>query len=218
MMVHGASCPSWVRCCRKPPCLLCWPPRCRPGDGWPPRRSALGGPCHGRWIPDENHVQLDWRLWHMVRQVLLEGIALGYLHASIVGSLTCGLDGRPHVCCVLVLPWYIITMFVGVATTLVDTLQSLCWRMLFCPPPPYFAHSGGFLPSWLLLLWCMLCRRSCTTCWSSLVNALPPWAPLCFFVVSVSGLDEGAFHVGSHVLSHLVLAWHVWRLSGFCYY
>ena len=61
-------------------------------------------------------------------------------------------------------------------TTLADTLPLLCWRMLCRPDSLGLADT---LPLLLLLLWRMLCRRDCAACWSSPVDALPPWC--CYF-------------------------------------
>ena len=62
------------------------------------------------------------------------------------------------------------------ATTLADTLPSLCWRMLCRPNSLGLADTS---PPLLLLLWRMLCHHGCTACWSSPADALPPWC--CYF-------------------------------------
>ena len=56
-------------------------------------------------------------------------------------SLRLAVGGRLHLYRLPMLYRHIITMFVGAATTTMDALPSLCWRML-CRP--WCARSGGY--------------------------------------------------------------------------
>ena len=71
---------------------------------------------------------LDWRCWHLVRHILVEGIIWGFLHAHAAGnliSLRPAAGGRLHLYHLRVLYGCVIIMFVAAATTSTDALPLL---------------------------------------------------------------------------------------------
>ena len=103
----------------------------------------------------------DWRCWHLVCHIPVEGIVLGFLHAYTASSLIflqLAVGGRPRLFRLPVFYRHIITMFIGAATIKTVALPSLCWRMLrrLC-----FTCLADALPPLLLLLRRMLCRHVC---------------------------------------------------------
>ena len=146
-----------------------------------------------------------------MRHVPLEGVVLGFLHASAAAWFLCDLPGVIVLMCVAYLctlvtssPW-----FAGAVTTLADTLPSLCWRMLcrpcFARSDRYFATLAtptlaDALPLWLR---CLLVVSG--GCFAAVVLLLlvDAWPPSGCFVVSVSDLGDFVLCVGSPVFRSL---------------